>query len=102
MIECLQHAKLYINLKKCEFFKTEVEYLDFVIDKESIQMNSTHVKTMSEWLHSKSYQDIQVFLEFCNFYQHFIYNFSDIVKLLQDLLQELKNDKKLSQIADHE
>ena len=36
MIECLQCVKLYVNLKKCEFFKTEVEYLDFVIDKESI------------------------------------------------------------------
>ena len=55
MIECLQHAKLYINLKKCEFFKTEVEYLDFVIDKESIQMNLTHVKTVFEWSCSKSY-----------------------------------------------
>ena len=48
MIECLQHIKLYVNSKKCEFFKTEVEYLDFVIDKESIQMNLTHVKIVSE------------------------------------------------------
>ena len=33
---------------------------------------------------------------------NYINNFSDIVKSLQDLFQELKNDKKLSQIANHE
>ena len=101
VIKCLWHAELYVNSKKCEFFKTEVEYLDFVIDKESIWMNSAHVKTVSEWSYSKSYQDIQVFLEFCNFYWCFIYNFSDIVKSLQDLLWELKNNKKLNLIIDY-
>src|SRR5207247_11223273 len=48
VIKHLQHVKLYINSKKCKFFKTEVEYLDFVINKENIQMNLTHVKTVSE------------------------------------------------------
>ena len=48
MIECLQHIKLYVNLKKYKFLKTEIKYLDFVINKENIQMNLTHVKTMSE------------------------------------------------------
>ena len=43
MIEHLHHAELYVNFKKCEFFKFKVEYLDFVIDKESIQMNSVCV-----------------------------------------------------------
>ena len=31
VIEWLWCAKLYVNSKKCEFFKTEVEYLDFLI-----------------------------------------------------------------------
>ncbi len=65
-------------------------------------MNSAHVKIVSEWSYSKSYWDIQVFLEFYNFYWYFIYNFSDIVKSLQDLLWELKNNKKSDQITDHE
>jgi len=36
VIEHLYHAELYANLKKCEFFKFEVKYLDFIIDKEGI------------------------------------------------------------------
>ena len=36
IIKYLHRAELYINLKKCEFFKFKVKYLDFIIDKESI------------------------------------------------------------------
>ena len=36
VIKYLHRAELYINLKKCEFFKFEVKYLDFIIDKEGI------------------------------------------------------------------
>src|SRR5438034_11719641 len=48
VIECLQHVKLYINLKKCNFFKTEVEYLDFLVNKNDLCMNSSCVQTISE------------------------------------------------------
>ena len=46
VIEHLQQVKLYMNLKKCNFFKTEVEYLDFLINKNNLYMNSSHVKTI--------------------------------------------------------
>src|SRR5437667_6699528 len=48
VIECLQHTELYVNLKKCKFFKTEVEYLDFLVSKIDLCMNSSHVKTVSD------------------------------------------------------
>src|SRR2546421_11867770 len=48
VIECLQHTELYVNSKKCKFFKTEVEYLDFFISKKSLCMNSSHVKVISD------------------------------------------------------
>src|SRR5436190_20758017 len=46
IIECLCHTELYINLKKCEFFKTEVKYLDFLVNEKSLHMNSFCVKTV--------------------------------------------------------
>src|SRR6266496_4980925 len=47
IIKCLQHAELYINFKKCEFFKSEVKYLDFLINKNDLHMNSSHVQMIS-------------------------------------------------------
>ena len=66
-------------------------------------MNSARVQAISEWCNhlSKIYQDIQVFIEFCNFYWHFIYNFSGIVWFLHQLLHDMKNDKKPGFITDN-
>ena len=48
IIEYLQHTELYINFKKYKFFKTEVKYLDFLINKNSLHMNLSHVKMISD------------------------------------------------------
>src|SRR5436190_20849972 len=45
IIEHLCHAKLYVNSKKCEFFKIEVKYFDFLVNKKNLHMNFSHVKT---------------------------------------------------------
>ena len=103
VIKCLWQAELYTNLKKCEFFRPELEYLGFIINSKNLQMNPARVQAISEWHNhlSKIYWDIQVFIEFCNFYQHFIYNFSSIVWLLHQLLHGMKNDKKSGFITDN-
>ena len=84
VIKHLWYAKLYINFKKCKFFKIELKYLDFLVNKKSLCMNSSYVKIISKWCSylSKIYQDIQIFIEFCNFYWHFIYNFASIAQSL--------------------
>src|SRR5437762_11061931 len=46
IIKCLYHTELYVNSKKCEFFKTEVKYLDFLINEKSLHMNFFHIKTV--------------------------------------------------------
>jgi len=102
VIKCLWHAELYVNLKKCEFFKIKVKYLGFLVNETSLYMNLSCVKTVSDWhTHSsKIFHDIQIFIEFCNFYQHFIYNFADIAWSLHLLLCDMKKDRKSDLIAD--
>jgi hypothetical protein len=93
---------LYANLKKYDFFKTEVEYLDFLINKNSLYMNFFCIKIISDW-HSyffKIFHDIQIFIKFCNFYQWFIYNFADIAWLLYLLLHDIKKNRKSDLITD--
>ncbi len=47
IIKCLWHAELYTNFKKYDFFKTEVKYLDFLINKNNLCMNSFCIKIIS-------------------------------------------------------
>ena len=102
VIERLRRAELYANAKKCSFFKPNVEFLGFIIDKDGVHMDPARVKAISEWPRPKTYRDIQVFLGFCNFYRRFIYNFSGITRPLHSLLHGLKNGKKPGPIADKE
>src|SRR5438034_5573628 len=48
IIEHLQHAELYVNLKKCKFFKLKVKYLDFLVNKNDLHMNLLHVQTITD------------------------------------------------------
>src|SRR6266516_5623732 len=86
VIERLRRAELYANPKKCEFFKSEVEYLGFLVNKTSVRIDPTRVEAISKWPRPYTYCDIQVFLGFYNFYRRFIFNFSYIVRPLTALL----------------
>ena len=57
-------------------------------------MNSTRIKTIRKQSTPYSYCDIQVLLEFANFYKRFIYQYSYIVASMTDLLKGIKCDKK--------
>src|SRR5207248_4092842 len=48
IIKCLQHTELYVNFKKCKFFKLKIKYLDFLINKNDLCMNSSHVLMISD------------------------------------------------------
>jgi len=43
ILERLRKFKLYASLKKCEFFITKVNFLEFVIFTESISMNLSRI-----------------------------------------------------------
>jgi hypothetical protein len=60
--QVLTCAELYANLKKYEFFKTEVKYLDFLINKNSLHINSL----ISRWslINSSSLKNLLWYLSF--------------------------------------
>ena len=90
----LRKFKLYASLKKCEFFITKVNFLEFFIFIESISMNSSRIDIIKTWFRSKMYQKIQVFLKFVNFYRRFIHYYSQIAKSLTELLRDSVKDVK--------
>ena len=51
---------------------------------------------IADWYNhfSKIFCNIQVFIDFCNFYQQFIYNFAGIAQSLHLLLQDMKKGCK--------
>ena len=68
--------ELYVKLSKCEFHVREIGFLDFQINTEGIFMEQSQINTIVKWLMLKSVKDVQQFLEFTNFYRHFIQGYS--------------------------
>jgi len=57
-------------------------------------MNLRQIDTIKTWSTLKTFQKVQVFLKFVNFYRHFIKAYLQIMSSLTGLLKGSKNEKK--------
>ncbi len=95
VLEQLQKYGLYANLKKCQFYEDEVQFLGFVVLAQEIRIEEKKIKVVKTLPELQSVRDIQVFLGFTSFYRRFIQNFSKIIAPLILILQTT-NDEALS------
>ncbi len=94
ILEQLQHYKLFVNLRKCVFFINTIEFLKFIVSIIEMTINSQQIDTIKTWLTLKTFQKVQVFLRFINFYRHFIKAYLQIASSFTGLLKGSKNEKK--------
>lgn len=84
----LRKHKMFCKPEKCEFWKSEIEYLGFVISGLGCQMDQAKVQAIQEWPIPGNVHDIQVFLSFANFYRRFIKSYAHICRPMLDLLKK--------------
>ena len=90
MLNCLNEAGLFLNIKKCKFEMIRIKYFRFIVNAEvSIQMNPEKIKTIIEWQPLTTVKDVQNFLDFINFYQQFIKFFTEMTALLTKLINNV-------------
>jgi len=85
VIELLQKNNLFLKPEKCEFEKTEVEYLGVIISQNSVKMDPVKVAGVMEWPTPSNRKEVQSFLGFTNFYRRFIQGFSHLARPLFNL-----------------
>ena len=88
VLKQLQDNDLYLRPEKCEFEKTEVEYLGLLISEGMVRMDPVKVTAVKDWATPKSVRDVRGFLGFANFYRRFIRNFARIARQLNDLTRK--------------
>jgi hypothetical protein len=69
--------------------------LGFVISIRGIEIDESRIEAIAEWPESRSFRDIQIFLDFANFYRRFIRDYSPIAALLTSIFKENINRKKI-------
>ena len=76
---------LSLKLAKCEFTKTEVEFLGMIVGRGCICMDPAKLSAIAAWPPPKTVKAVRALLGFCNFYRKFIPNFSNLVAPLTAL-----------------
>jgi hypothetical protein len=93
ILEKLRRWNLHVKLFKCLFSVQKLEFLDYILSTKRIVMNVSRIVIVLAWSESRNHREIQIFLEFANFYKRFIEIFSRIAKALTFLLKE-ENKKR--------
>jgi hypothetical protein len=94
MLKRLRANDLFANLEKCFFFKHEVDYFEFIMNENDITMNSSRINIIMNWSMIKFFKNIQIFLNFVNFYRRFIARFFQLSTFLSNMLKEMQAEIK--------
>ena len=85
VLQVLCQHRLYLKLEKCEFERTEIEYLGLIISEGEVRMDPVKVQGILQSPTPTCKRDLQSFLGFVNFYRCFIRGFGNIAKPLNAL-----------------
>jgi len=88
MLTILHKHDLYLNIKKCQFEQTEVDYLGVHVGGKRISMEEAKVEKVKDWKPPRNATEVRRFLGFTGYYRYFIKGYSQIAWPLLDLTKK--------------
>ena len=80
-----RETHLFLKVSKCNFEKEELNFVSSIISKNFVKMDPLKTKAIAHWPTLQKKKDLQSFLGFANYYQHFIKNFAELALPLNGL-----------------
>ena len=87
---------LLLKLERCEFYKKEVNFLNFIVENDTIWMNSAKVQAVKKWKILINSIEILLFINFSNYNKRFIKEYFKKTISLTDLTKNDTSWKKNS------
>lgn len=91
VLQLLREHKLYVKLKKYDFFQSQIHYLWHIVSKEGISIDPKNIKAIMEWPTSKNVREIRSFMELEGYYRRFIRKISKIGHPITSLQRKERN-----------
>jgi hypothetical protein len=84
--ELLEKKKLYVKMSKCEFGKTSLVYLGYIVGNGQLKINPAKVEVIVKWPKPTTSTKVTIFLGEVQYWRKFIANLSYIVEPLHALM----------------
>jgi len=81
-------AELTINPEKCEFCRSQVRYLGFIVQRDGLTVDSDKVKPILEYPAPRNLKQLRRFLGMSSWYRRFVPQFATVSEPLTRLLKK--------------
>ncbi|XP_033318430.1 uncharacterized protein K02A2.6-like [Bombus bifarius] len=88
VIELAEQYGLIINWGKCRFLQQEIEYLGYIVSKDTIRPSTHKTRAVANFPKPTSVKKVQSFLGLTGYFRKFIRGYAKIAKPLTDLLKK--------------
>jgi hypothetical protein len=85
VLDVLKKEKLYLKMSKCEFGKTSLVYLGYIVGGGKLKIDPSKVEVIVNWPKPNSATEVRSFLGVVQYWRKFIANFSFIASPLHAL-----------------
>jgi len=92
----LQDANLTINLDKCEFFKSSLKFLGFIVGSNSLRTDPEKVSCMINYPRPRTATEVKRFVGLCSWYRRFIKDFASLMSPINDLIKGRKKSQSIT------
>lgn len=94
VFEILHNNDMKVSLDKCEFLKTEIDFLGFSLSYDGVKPTKEKCEVLSNFPQPTNSKELRRFLGMSNYYRHLMTKFADVAHPLTELIRFNPNSKQ--------